>query len=71
LVWIAGIKPATYALESRVYQYFGNDFGNKAVVFPQSFVIPIDLAAQNIPHHKPPKFLMGKQIKHLGFGSSF
>ena len=44
MVWIAGIKPATYALESRVYQYFGNDFGNKAVVFPQSFVIPIDLA---------------------------
>ena len=29
------------------------------------------LAGQNILHHKPPKFLMGKQIKHLGFGSSF
>jgi len=24
------------------------------------------LAGQNILHHKPPKFLMGKQIKHLG-----
>ena len=29
------------------------------------------LAAKNIRHHKPPKFLMGKQIKHLGSSSSF
>jgi hypothetical protein len=29
------------------------------------------LAAQNIPHHKPPKFSMGKQIKHLVSSSSF
>jgi hypothetical protein len=29
------------------------------------------LAAQNIRHHKLPKFLMGKQIKHLGSSSSF
>ena len=31
----------------------------------------IVLAGQNIPHHKPPKFLMGTQIKHLVSGSSF
>jgi hypothetical protein len=29
------------------------------------------LAGQNKLHHKPPQFLMGKQIKHLGYGSSF
>ena len=29
------------------------------------------LAAQNIPHHKPTKFLMDKQIKRLVYGSSF
>jgi hypothetical protein len=29
------------------------------------------LAGQNTLNHKPPKFLMGKQIKHLGYGSSF
>jgi hypothetical protein len=29
------------------------------------------LAAQNIRHHKPPKFLMSKQIKHLVSSSSF
>jgi hypothetical protein len=29
------------------------------------------LAAQNIPHHKLPKILMGKQIKHLVSSSSF
>ncbi len=27
------------------------------------------LAAQNIPHHKPPKFYKDKQIKHLGSSS--
>ena len=29
------------------------------------------LAGQNIPHHKPPKFSKGKQIKHLVSSSSF
>ena len=29
------------------------------------------LAGQTIRHHKPPKFLMGKQIKHLVSSSSF
>ena len=29
------------------------------------------LAEQNMLHHKPPKFLMGKQIKHLVSRSSF
>jgi hypothetical protein len=29
------------------------------------------LAGRNILHHKPPKFLMGKQIKHLVSSSSF
>jgi hypothetical protein len=29
------------------------------------------LAVQNLPHHKPPKVLIGKQIKHLRFNSSF
>jgi hypothetical protein len=29
------------------------------------------LAGQNTPQHKPPKFLMGKQIKHLVSSSSF
>jgi hypothetical protein len=29
------------------------------------------LAGQNMLHHKPPKFLMGKQIKHLVSSSSF
>jgi len=29
------------------------------------------MVGQNIRHHKPPKFLMGKQIKHLGFNASF
>ena len=29
------------------------------------------LAAQNTRHHKPPKFLMGKQITHLVSSSSF
>jgi hypothetical protein len=29
------------------------------------------LAGQNIRHHKPPKFSMGKQIKHLVSSSSF
>jgi hypothetical protein len=28
------------------------------------------LAEHNIRHHKPPKFLIGKQIKHLVTGSS-
>jgi hypothetical protein len=31
----------------------------------------IVLAGQKIPDHKPPKFLMDKQIKHLVSGSSF
>jgi hypothetical protein len=31
----------------------------------------LGLAGQNTLNHKPPKFLMGKQIKHLGYGSSF
>jgi hypothetical protein len=29
------------------------------------------LAGQNIRHHKPPKFLMDKQIKYLGSNASF
>jgi hypothetical protein len=28
---------------------FGNDFGNKAVVLPQTLVIPIDLAEEAAP----------------------
>jgi hypothetical protein len=31
----------------------------------------LGLAVQNLPHHKPPKVLIGKQIKHLRFNSSF
>ena len=40
----ARFERATYALEGRDYEYFGNDFGNKGVVLPQTLVIPIDLA---------------------------
>ena len=39
-------------------------------IAPQ-FSEAIDLAGQNIPHHKPPKFSKGKQIKHLGSKSAF
>jgi hypothetical protein len=38
----------------------------------KNFLFPIgNLAGQNTPHLKPPKFLMGKQIKQLVYGSSF
>jgi hypothetical protein len=29
------------------------------------------MAGQKIPDHKPPKMLIDKQIKHLGFNSTF
>ena len=38
------IEGATYALDGRDYEYFGNNFGNKDVVFLQTHVLPIDLA---------------------------
>jgi hypothetical protein len=31
----------------------------------------IDLAGQNVPHQKPPKFPKNKPIKHLGSKSAF
>jgi len=37
----------------------------------QSGIFKGYLAGQNIRHHKLPKFLMGKQIKHLVSSSSF
>ena len=49
----ARFERATYALEGRDYEYFGNDFGNKGVVLPQTLVIPIDLAEE--VSQKPPK----------------
>ena len=40
----ARFERATYALEGRAYEYFGNNFGNKDVVFLQTLIPPIDLA---------------------------
>ena len=40
----ARFERATYALEGRDYEYFGNNFGNKDVVFLQTLIPPIDLA---------------------------
>ena len=40
----ARFERATYALEGRDYEYFGNNFGNKDVVFLQTHILPIDLA---------------------------
>ena len=40
----ARFERATSTLEGRDYEYFGNNFGNKDVVFLQTFIPPIDLA---------------------------
>ena len=40
----ARFERATYALEGCDYEYFGNNFGNKDVVFLQTLIPPIDLA---------------------------
>jgi hypothetical protein len=45
--------------------------GEKAIKAPKGLYLIDILAAQNIPHHKPPKILMSKQIKHLVSSSSF
>ncbi|MEY3888141.1 MAG: hypothetical protein RL650_2233 [Pseudomonadota bacterium] len=39
-------------------------------IAPQ-FSEAIDLAEQSEPHHKPPTFPMGEQIKHMVSSSSF
>ncbi len=40
----ARFERATSTLEGRAYEYFGNNFGNKDVVFLQTLIPPIDLA---------------------------
>jgi hypothetical protein len=46
----------------------------RGLKLPQGLLSRFDvfeLAGQNTPHHKPPKFLIGTPFKHLGFNSSF
>ena len=40
--------------------------GRQLMQAPRARPQKLSVAGQNILHHKPPKFLMGKQIKHLG-----
>ncbi len=44
----------------------GENCGEATIKAPKGLYLLDMLAGQNILHHKPPKFLMGKQIKHLG-----
>jgi hypothetical protein len=46
----------------------GEELRLKASAMGHAGDSPRELAGQNILHHKPPEFLMGKQIKHLVSG---